>query len=200
MRPDERSQEIPPPATADGESDSVLLEAVREGNVEAFGEIVRRYQRRALAIAHRLLRHREDAEDLVQEAFLVSLDKLDSFDLGRPFGPWFFRLLVNRGLNARRARAVRATDPLPDLPAADRENPLRHAEQAELRAQVAAAMDDLSDRQRLIVQLHELEGFTGPEIAEMLGMAPATVRWTLHMARKRLREALAPTQESGTDG
>ena len=200
MHPAEHSEETPPPGPAAAESESALLEGVRRGNVEAFGEIVRRYQRRALAISYRLLRHREDAEDLVQEAFLVALDKLDSFDLSRPFGPWFFRLLVNRGLNARRARDVRATDELPDLPAADQESPLRHAERAELRAQVAAAMDALSGRQRLIVQLHELEGFTGPEIAEMLEIAPPTVRWTLHMARKRLREALAPARESGTDG
>src|SRR5690349_10432069 len=89
-----------------------LIERVRRGNTEAFGELVSRYQRRAFAVAYRLLGHREDAEDLVQESFMTALDRLDSFDLSRPFAPWFFRIVLNKGYHALDARRVRATLPL----------------------------------------------------------------------------------------
>jgi RNA polymerase sigma-70 factor, ECF subfamily len=167
--------------------------------VQAFGELVRRYQRRAFAIAYRLLRHTQDAEDLVQESFMTALDRIDSFEPGRPFGPWFFRLLVNRGHNALSARRVRTTESLTDEHVALTVSPVRAAERSELADHVDAALTELTDRQRVVVQLHELDGFTTTEVASMLEIAEPTVRWTLHAARKRLREELATWKEN-TDG
>ena len=176
-------------------AESRLIEQVQGGDAGAFGELVRRYQRRAFAIAWRLLRHREDAEDLVQDSFSAALDRIDSFDAARPFGPWFFRILVNRGHNARDARRVRQTEPIPDeLPSAHG-SPARDAERAEIADRVAAALAELGDRQQLVVQLHELDGFSTAEVAEMLDIAEPTVRWTLHAARKRLRTDLAAWKE-----
>ena len=173
------------------EAERRLIEQVKGGDTRAFGELVRRYQRRAFAIAWRLLRHREDAEDLVQDSFIAALDRIDSFDAGRPFGPWFFRILVNRGHNARDARTVRATDPIPEELPAGGGTPARDAERSEIAARVAAAVAGLGDRQQLVIQLHELDGFSTAEVAEMLDIAEPTVRWTLHAARKRLRADLA---------
>lgn len=171
-----------------------IIERIRQGDADAFGELVGRYRRRAFAVAWRIVRHREDAEDVVQESFIGALDKLDSFDSARPFGPWFFRIVANRAHNAIRSRKVRAAEPLPEAlegpgsPAAD-------AEQAELATRVRAALADLTQRQRLVVELHELEGFSGVEIAAMLDVAPATVRWTLHEARRRLKALLETWKE-----
>jgi RNA polymerase sigma-70 factor (ECF subfamily) len=179
-------------ASDEAADEARLVEAVRRGDAAAFDTLVRRYLRRAHAIAYRLLEHHEDAEDLVQEAFMTALEKIDTFQTGRTFGPWFFRILTNRGQNLRAARARRATLPLPDNAVATTKSPAQDAERAELRTWIGEALDGLPERQRLIVQLFELDGFTGAEIAEMLEMPPATIRWNLHQARKKLRTALAP--------
>jgi RNA polymerase sigma-70 factor (ECF subfamily) len=171
-------------------AESELVGRVRQGDTEAFGELVRRYERRAFAVAYRLTGQRQDAEDLVQDAFIASLDKLDGFDAERPFGPWFFRILVNRGTSQSRARKVRATEEIPGTIGDTAPSPDRLAEQAETGERVRAAIATLSARQRLVVQLYELDGFTTGEVADMLEIAEPTVRWTLHAARRRLRAEL----------
>jgi RNA polymerase sigma-70 factor (ECF subfamily) len=186
-----------PSAPAAGEDERVLLEGVRRGDPGAFDRLVTRYMRRAYAVAHRLLGNREDAEDLVQDAFLTVLARIGDFDASRPFSPWFFRILVNRGLNQRKARAVRHTDPIPEDAAARAHSPERQAEQAELRDRLRQALDALPERQRVIVELYEMEGFAGPEIAEILEISDGTVRWHLHEARRALRSALAVYDRKG---
>jgi RNA polymerase sigma-70 factor (ECF subfamily) len=173
------------------EDDGVLLERVRGGDAGAFDRLVKRYMRRAFGVAFRLLGNREDAEDLVQEAFIAVLQKVDTFSPGRAFSPWFFRILVNRGLNSRKARAVRTTEDIPEGATAGGFSPERGAEQAELRGRLGAALARLPERQRVIVELFELEGFGSPEIAEILEISDGTVRWHLHEARRALRQALA---------
>ena len=140
-----------------------------------------------------------NVEPLVQESFIAALDRLDSFDVRRPFGPWFFRIVVNRGRNAIAARRVRETDALDDEVLSGGASPDRLAEQRELGERIGLALDELSDRQRLVVQLHEIEGFTTAEVAGMLEIAEPTVRWTLHAARKRLRAELAGWKEQRDD-
>ena len=177
--------------------EAALVERVRRGDAGAFDALVTRYMRRAFAVAYRLLGNREDAEDLVQETFLTVLQKIDAFAPGRAFSPWFFRILVNRGLNARKSRALRTTDEIPDASPAGGPSPERHAEQAELRGRLHAALAGLPERQRVIVELFELEGFGGPEIAEILEISDGTVRWHLFEARRALRQALAAYDRNG---
>jgi RNA polymerase sigma-70 factor, ECF subfamily len=183
-----------PPAAPDDEP--ALVERVRRGDTAAFDTLVTRYMRRAFAVAYRLMGQKEDAEDLVQDAFLAALQRIDTFEAGRPFSPWFFRILVNRGLNARKARSLRRVDQVPESAASATPSPEREAERTELRDRLARAMEALPERQRVIVQLFELEGFGGPEIAEILEISDGTVRWHLHEARKTLRRALAPYERS----
>jgi RNA polymerase sigma-70 factor, ECF subfamily len=173
-------------------ADEDLVERVRRGDVAAYDTLVTRHMRSAFSVAFRLLGHREDAEDLVQDAFMVALDKIDSFREGHRFAPWFFRILVNRGLNARKARSLRQTDALPAEISSGGPTPHTEAERSELREQLTAAMATLPERQQMIVSLFELEGYTSPEIAEILELSDGTVRWHLHQARKALRQVLAP--------
>ncbi len=168
-----------------------LVARSRAGDLAAFDDLVRRYLDRAYAVALRLMRQREDAEDLVQDAFIQALQTLDRFQPDRPFGPWFFRILVNRGLNLRRARKVRATEELPDDVASAHDSPARLLERRELRDRLCDAIGALPDRERMVVELFELEGFDSGEIAEILEMPRGTVRWHLHEARRTLREQLA---------
>jgi RNA polymerase sigma-70 factor (ECF subfamily) len=188
----QRSERVEPEAPRPQLADEELVERVRRGDADAYDLLVTRHMKRAFAIAYRLLGHREDAEDLVQESFLVALEKIDTFKTGLRFSPWFFRILVNRGLNARKSRSVRRTDELAPELTAGGASPLRQAEQAELREHLAGVMERLPERQRTVVQLFELEGFSSPEIAEILEVSDGTVRWHLHQARQVLREALAP--------
>ncbi len=87
-----------------GLDESALVRRSRAGDLDAFDALVLRYLDRAYAAARRLMGQHADAEDLVQDAFIQALRTLDRFQPDRPFGPWFFRILVNRGLNLRRAR------------------------------------------------------------------------------------------------
>jgi RNA polymerase sigma-70 factor (ECF subfamily) len=167
------------------------------GDGEAFDLLVRRYMRTAYAVAYRLLGHREDAEDVVQEAFLAALANIRTFDTTRKFGPWLYRIVVTRGLNFRKSRSRRAAEPLEDAGVASADpGPAAAAEYAGLKATVAAALEQLPERQRMVVQLFELDGFSGAEIAAMLGISPGTVRWYLHEARQSLRDTLAHLQET----
>ena len=182
------------PAAPDGEAE--LVERVRRGDGRAFDTLVTRYMQRAFSVAFRVLGQKEDAEDLVQDTFLVVLQRIDSFEPGRAFAPWFFRILVNRGLNARKARALRAVDEIPETASSSRPSPEREAERAELCERLAAALTALPQRQRLVVELFELEGFSGPEIAQIMEISDGTVRWHLHEARKALGKPLPPSKGS----
>lgn len=173
-------------------SDARLAARVQRGDAAAFDLLVTRHMKRAFGVAYRLLSHAEDAEDLVQDAFVAALQKIDTFDTSRDFAPWFYRILVNRCLNARKSRSRRATSDVPADQASTVESPLASAEKAELRGYLRAALERLPDRQRVIVTMFDIEGFSSPEIAEILEISDGTVRWHLHQARRVLREELEP--------
>ena len=171
--------------------ESELVQRVQAGDSAAYDVLVRRYIRRAFTVAFRLLGHREDAEDLVQETFMILLRQIDDFELGRPFGPWMYRILINRGLNARKARALRRTEILPD-DVMGAEAPDLAVERAEVRARFRAALETLPPRQRVVIELIELDGFSRGEVADALAISDATVRWHVHDAWRTLRRVLAP--------
>jgi RNA polymerase sigma-70 factor (ECF subfamily) len=171
--------------------DRELVERVVQGDAAAYDALVRRHLARATMVARRLLGNAEDAEDLVQEAFIRALDRISTFDSNRAFAPWFFRLLINTGINARKARALRAAEPeRGDFPSGGA-NPLELAEREELRERFLAALESLPPRQRLVVSMFEVDGLSTAEIADALGISCETVRWHHHQARQTLRHALA---------
>ncbi len=174
-----------------------LVVRVQQGDRDAFDELARRYARRAFAIAYRILRHTHDAEDLVQDAFIAALDAIHSFDPARPFAPWFFKIVVNRALNAANARSTRERYVTVihlwnnDAVALDGDP----AERSEIRTRFQSAIEALPRHQRLIVELSDIDGRSSTEIGEMLDLPRGTVRWHLHQARKTLRVALATLLE-----
>ena len=174
---------------AAAERDGALIERARAGDATAFDTLVRTYMEQAFRVAYRVVGHREDAEDLVQEAFLAAYQYLDSFEVGRPFGPWLMRIVVNRGSNLRRSRARRSTEPetegVSEAPSA-----LDETEWSDTGRVLQDALSTLSDRQRLIVTMFDVDGMTSSEIGEMMELAPGTVRWHLHEARRQLRGVL----------
>ncbi|CAN5848237.1 RNA polymerase sigma factor [soil metagenome] len=185
----------PPASTADDraaarERDAALVGRVRTGDARAFDGLVHAYMRQAFQLAYRVVGHREDAEDLVQEAFLAAHQYLESYDVERPFGPWLMRIVLNRGANLRRSRARRETEPEVDA-VSPAPSALEESERAEARVILTRAMATLSERQRMIVTLFDVDGRTSTEIGAMLDLSPGTVRWHLHEARRTLRAALS---------
>ncbi len=172
------------------ERDAGFVRRVREGDTTAFDELVKAYMRQVFQVAYRVVGHREDAEDLVQDCFLAAYQYLDSYDVDRPFGPWITRIVLNRGANLRRSRARRATEPETDA-VSPAPSALDEATRAEARAKLEEVMATLNERQRMIVTMFDVDGMTSTEIGERLELAPGTVRWHLHEARRVLRSALA---------
>ena len=174
-----------------------LVVRVQRGDREAFDELARRHARRAFAIAYRILRQTQDAEDLVQDAFIAALEGIATFDPARPFAPWFFKIVVNRALNAASARSTRERHVtvvhLWNNDAAAVE--LDPAERSEIRDRFQKALAALPKQQRLIVELSDIDGRSSTEIGEMLDIPRGTVRWHLHQARKTLRVTLAALLE-----
>ena len=141
----------------------------------------------------------EDAEDVVQDAFLSAMRAIGSFDVTRPFGPWITRIVVNQGITYRRSRARRQDESMPvDLPSAG-PSPALVTERNEITDRFRAALEQLPGQQRLMIQLFEVDGLSSPEIAKLTGLSDGTVRWHIHAARKTLRTALAPLMGDGDD-
>jgi RNA polymerase sigma-70 factor, ECF subfamily len=167
-----------------------LLVRVQGGDAQAFDLLIRRYLPRARLVARRLMQDPDDADDLVQDAFLRVLERIATFDVSRPFEPWFTRLLINLGLDLRRKQAVRRTELHDPDTIAGGVRPDREAERSELRRSLGQALEQLPDRQRLIMSLFEIDGHSTEEIAGMLHVSQVTIRWHLHQARRTLREVL----------
>lgn len=185
-------------ADAAEEEETALVRRVQGGDRDAFNALSRAHARRAFAIAYRILRHQQDAEDLVQDAFIAALTAIDTFDATRPFGPWFNRIVANRALNAVTARSTRERHAgAPGLGYTETERLEgstdlgADAERTEVRERFERALADLTEPQRIVVQLSDVDGYSSIEIGDLLGMPPGTVRWHLHQGRSKLRLALA---------
>lgn len=184
-----------PPVPAD---DEALVRAARNGNLEAYNQLVRQYERQAYAVALRLLRRPEQAEDATQDAFLQAYRALDSFR-GGSFRAWLVRIVTNRCYDLLRATQRRATDSL-DNQEFETEpqwstvtalaDPVQRATQAELSTLLERALATLSEEQRLVVVLCDVQGYAYEEAASIMGVALGTVKSRLSRARAVLRERL----------
>lgn len=170
--------------------DSELVRRARSGDGEAFGALVDRYMRAAYAVALSVTGSHEDAEDAAQESFLVALQKLEECRNPERFAGWLLTIVRNRSRNLVRREVLRNTDQVPASTRSSVPTPDRETERSELRGQLAEALEGLSQVQREIVLLHDLEGWKHREIAERLEIPAGTVRSHLHFARKALRDAL----------
>lgn len=175
----------PRDATAD---ERMLVRAAKGGSQEAFADLVRMHQRRAYTVARAIVLSHEDAEDAVQEGFLHAYRALDRFIPDQPFGAWLNRIVSNAALDLVRRRKVREAEPLlPDAVALPFRDP---SESDELRTRLDKALQRLTPRQRAVIVMHDVEGFTHGEIGVTLGIPEGTARSDLHHARAALRRLL----------
>src|SRR5687767_2471802 len=176
-------------------TEAALLAGAQGGNVLAFDEIVRRYQRRVYATALRIVRRHDLADDVTQEAFLRAHRALASFDRERPFGPWICRIAANLAINHVRSPQSReeALDEvgLAESPAAAADGPLSAVLEQEARTVLEEAVAQLPAEQRAVVVLRTFDDLSSNEIAEALGLSVGTVMSRLSRAREKLRVSLA---------
>jgi RNA polymerase sigma-70 factor (ECF subfamily) len=183
-----------------GSGDGELVLAARRGELGAFDELVRRYQRKATAVAFRLLNNRDDAMEVVQDAFLNAYDRLASLDEPDRFGPWLLRIVGNLALNRRRSRSLRKTVSLEgpwqddedrgelNRPDPRDQTPLEIASGRELKQLIARAIDELPELQRQALVLFSMQNLPQKQVADMLGCSVEAVKWHVFTARKKLKE------------
>ncbi len=181
---------VPPPEPDEG----FLVARARRGDAAAFEELVRRHQRRVYAVARRIVRAHDVADDVSQEAFVRAWRSLDRFEAGRPFAPWVCRIAANLAINHVRSPRARE-DGLPEghaeTPARDA-GPLGSVLDAEAGRALDAAVAALPVEQRAVFVLRSVEEMSYEAIAEALALSPGTVMSRLFRAREKLARALAP--------
>lgn len=192
-----------PASPETGASEARLVEAARRGDSEAFGVLVKRYERRLIRVVGRFVNDHEMARDLAQETFLRAYQRLDRFDPSRRFGPWLFRVGVNLTLDHLRRRKRRGRWALfTDM---GRETPPDPAVEdprgtIDLRQEVRAVLDEMPENYRSVLVLRDLENFSTSEIAAILDRKEATIRWRLAEARNRFTELWSRRQNGATTG
>jgi RNA polymerase sigma-70 factor (ECF subfamily) len=161
-----------------------LVERARRGEPAAFDELVRRHLRAAYAVALAVLQRPADAEDIAQDAFLVALERLDDCREPARFSGWLVQIVRNRALHALDKRKLRDATDDTDVAAS------ALGGDVVLRTQLLAALGTLTEVQRAIVLLHDLDEWTHAEIADALGLSETNCRQHLFTARRALRVVL----------
>jgi len=175
--------------------EAALVARALAGDRAALGALVTLYEAPVRRLTRAILRNAADADDAAQEAMLSALVKLDQYDPHRPFGPWLLRIASNAAIDRRRRQRVREVSVLRDDVASTDALPDQQAERQALGERLRAALDQLPERYRLAVVLFDVEGYSHAEIADILGVAPGTVRSAVFHARRRLRVLLHDWRE-----
>ncbi len=169
----------------------VEVRVATKAQTDEFTSLVEEYRLRAFHFALQLVGDREDAMDLTQEAFIKVHRNWSRRDPERPFAPWFFTILRNLAIDLLRKRSSRKEDAVEEFhQASPRLGPQALAEKGEVQERVWLAINQLSEHQKEVVVLRDLQGFSYKEIAEIIGESTTTVNSRLHDAREILRRKL----------
>src|SRR5437764_6923888 len=169
-----------------------------QGDEDAFGALVQQHSRKVFQLAFRMMRNEQDAEDVVQEAFLRAYRQLGRFEARADFGTWLYRIAANCAVDMMRTRAHRmntqsiALDETEALPEADRPSPERLAESAQIDRLVREALDELTAIERAAFTLRHHEGRSIEEICRTLNLGKSAAKHAVFRAVRKLRAALAP--------
>lgn len=194
-----------PPMSSDCSVERPLLERLRRHEDAAFEELVRAETPHLLAVARRFLRHEEDAQDTVQQSFLLAFRALPEFQGQCRLTTWLHRIVTNTALMKLRSRARKPeqsiesllprfsddghqAEPMSDW-SADAEGQL---ERSEVQQRVRAAIDDLPEPYRTVLLMRDIEELDTEETARLLGISVGAVKTRLHRARQALASLLQP--------
>lgn len=179
-------------------ADKTLIQQACDGDLQAYEQLVQRYESRLIHSLQQMLRSREDALDAAQDAFLSAWRRLDSFREQASFYSWLYRIAVNAAITRKRRRklktssldhAIDASGAAPEDFRADA-NPSHRSETDETIDLVREALDAISEEFRQPLILKEIDGFSYEEIASVLSIPIGTVRSRIFRARQELTERL----------
>ena len=175
-----------------------LVRRAQKGDLEAYDELIKRYQERIYATVYHMTSNHEDANDLSQDAFIKAFQALKSFKGGSSFYTWLYRIAVNKTINFLKQRKNKLhmslndldfnTENNPDLVALiSDKTPRREAGLKELSEKLNEALLKLSEQHRLVMVLHDVQGQSHEEIAEIMDCNIGTVRSRLFYARQQMQ-------------
>ena len=205
-----------PDLTRDIRPEAALVLTAAQGDPVAFEALVRPHLGMLFRVIDRILGNEAESQDALQDALLTIYRELPGFQGASKFSTWAYRICVNQALMTRRKRVRRREDAIEEfmprfgdeghhmnvdttLDWSEEAEALMKVEQEELKARVRAGLDRLSDDQRAVFVLRDLEGWNTEEIAQHLGITRELVRQRVHRARLALRALLpefAPSQEA----
>ena len=185
----------------DNRTDEQLVELAVGDNAEAFGEIVRRWERKIFALCFGMLGREDDARDAAQEAFIAAYRNLKNFRGEARVSSWLHRIAINQCLTIKRRQRTRAEDHFDDedgkeervFVASPLRSPARVTEQAERMTLVRQAVGALPADLRQVIVMKEFEEMTFQEISDTLELPLSTVKSRLYTALKQLRMKLERT-------
>ena len=192
-------------------ADELLIKRSLKGDYEAFNHLTRRYMNAVFSIAVRMLRHREDAEDVVQQTFLAALENLHQFRFEAAFSTWLIRIATNKCLKLikkrKKASEVRSLNEdteeswemnsLPDAVSAMAQSPEELVHNSEIRVMWQKALSELSETYRPVYILRDIQGFSTAETAEMLQVSESNVKIRLMRARLTLQKKISQAINKG---
>ena len=179
-------------------TDEIIVERALSGDAEAFGEIVRRWERRIFALAYGMLGREEDARDATQETFLAAFRNLRGFRGEAKVSSWLHRIAVNQCITRQRRAKVRSESALEDEQEKDAGSfaaplglsPARITESTQITHAVRRAVNSLPVELKQIVVMKEFEELTFKEISDILDVPLSTVKSRLYTALKQLQMKL----------
>lgn len=185
----------PPTEASSPRVDHDLVRRAQKGDEAAFAALVERNQRRAWRVARNLVPRDEDADDIVQEAFMRVFRSLERFDFKYAFTTWLFRIVTNLcidHLRKRRPMGTGASGEEDEIAFDPVDNDIERPDEALLREEravlVRECIDSLAPHFRSVMVLRELDGLACAEIAKIVGATNVTVRWRLHRGRKLFQD------------
>jgi RNA polymerase sigma-70 factor, ECF subfamily len=175
-----------------------LVDRARHGDRDAFGELVRIHQHEVYTLAIRLVRDRDQAADVAQDAFVRAWRAIPNFRGDAKFSTWMHRITVNTAWTHRAKRNRVKLDSIDELrndPESELLDPVRAGESASVAPMISNALLDLSDSVRAVVVLKDVYDWSHVEIADHLDISVTAAKVRLHRGRKELRTRLAALKD-----
>ncbi|MDO8430792.1 MAG: sigma-70 family RNA polymerase sigma factor [Candidatus Binatus sp.] len=183
------------PGRQDGD-EAELIDRARNGDSEAFGVLVERYQRRVVGVALAVVKNQDDAIELAQETFVRAFENLKNFESRSSFSTWLYRIAANLSIDFWRRegrhvilRGEDAQNEIDRLPSLQGDS-FKAVSRSELSERLKKALEQLTPEHRAVILLREVEGLSYDEISETLQCPRGTVMSRLHYARNHLRAIL----------
>lgn len=182
-------------------TDAMLIEKFRKGSLDAYEELIERYESKVYNLAMRFTRNHEDAEEVLQDVFTTLYQKLEGFQGKSAFSSWLYRIIVNAAFMKLRKRKQNNTISIEDLAPTVRQQQVEKEHSLanrsdllsinkEMRDIIESALNRLPEQYRAVFVLRDVDGLSNQEVGEILDLSIPAVKSRLHRSRLMLRKRL----------